>query len=115
MRTREGLQRTPMSCRAAYRLFNTLPGALLLIEARKLKLVAVVSDAPLPGHPEFPLLTDLLPKDAVVGWNGIVVPAKTPRTIVARLNADFVAVIRFPRCRSDLRRWPPCAALGVDS
>jgi tripartite-type tricarboxylate transporter receptor subunit TctC len=75
-------------------MFHPLPGALPLIEARKLKLVAVVSDAPIPGHPEFPLLTGLLPKDAAVGWNGIVVPARTPRAIVARLNADFVAVIR---------------------
>jgi tripartite-type tricarboxylate transporter receptor subunit TctC len=75
-------------------MFHPLPGALPLIEARKLKLVAVVSEAPIPGHPEFPLLTGLLPKDAAVGWNGIVVPARTPRAIVARLNADLVAVIR---------------------
>jgi tripartite-type tricarboxylate transporter receptor subunit TctC len=77
-------------------MFHPLPGALPLIEARKLKLIAVVSDAPIPGHPEFPLLAGLLPKDAVVGWNGIVVPARTPRAIVARLNADFLAVIRSP-------------------
>jgi tripartite-type tricarboxylate transporter receptor subunit TctC len=63
-------------------------------------LVAVVSDAPIPGHPEFPLLTGLLPKDAVVGWNGIVVPARTPRAIVGRLNADFVAVIRSPEVQA---------------
>lgn len=75
-------------------MFHPLPGALPLIETGKLKLVAVVSDAPIPGHPEFPLLTGLLPKDAAVGWNGIVVPAKTPRAIVAKLNADFVDMIR---------------------
>ena len=77
-------------------MFHPLPGALPLIEARKLKLVAVVSDAPIPGYPEFPLLTGLLPKDAAVGWNAIVVPARTPRAIVARLNSEFVAVIRSP-------------------
>ena len=75
-------------------MFHPLPGALPLIEARKLKLIAVVSDAPIPGYPDFPLLTGLLPKDAVVGWNGIVVPAGTPRPIVAKLNADLIAVIR---------------------
>jgi tripartite-type tricarboxylate transporter receptor subunit TctC len=75
-------------------MFHPLPGALPLIETGKLKLLAVVSDAPIPGHPEFPLLTGLLPKEAVVGWNGIVVPAKTPRAIVAKLNADFLAAIR---------------------
>ena len=77
-------------------MFHTLPGALPLIEVGKLRLLAVVSDAAIPGHPEFPLLPGLLPKEAVVGWNGIVVPARTPRSIVAKLNADFVAAIRSP-------------------
>src|SRR4029434_8392796 len=77
-------------------MFHPLPGALPLIEARKLKLIAVVSETPIPGHSELPLLTGLLPKDAAVGGNGIVVPASTPRVIVAKLNADFVAVIRSP-------------------
>ena len=77
-------------------MFNTLPNALPLVEAKKLKLLGVVSDAPIPGHPELPLLSGLLPKEAVVGWNGVVVPARTPRAIVGKLNADLVAVIRSP-------------------
>ncbi len=77
-------------------MFDTLPGALPQIRAGKLKLLAVVSEGPVPGHPDFPVLSGLLPKEAVVGWNGIVVPAKTPRAIVARLNADIVDVIRSP-------------------
>jgi tripartite-type tricarboxylate transporter receptor subunit TctC len=77
-------------------MFDTLPGALPQIRAGKLKLLAVVSEGPVPGHPDFPVLSGLLPKEAIVGWNGLVVPAKTPRTIVAKLNADIDDVIRSP-------------------
>jgi len=77
-------------------MFDTLPNALQPVRSGKLKLLAVVSEGPVPGHPDFPVLSGLLPANAVVGWNGIVVPAKTPRAIVARLNADLVEVIRSP-------------------
>ncbi len=77
-------------------MFDTLPGALPQIRAGRLKLLAVVSEGPVSGHPDLPVLSGLLPNEAVVGWNGIVVPAKTPRAIVARLNADIVDVIRSP-------------------
>ena len=74
-------------------MFDPLPNALPQIRAGKLKLIAVVSEAPMPAYPELPILAGLLPKEAVVGWNGIVVPAKTPRAIVSRLYADFASVI----------------------
>jgi tripartite-type tricarboxylate transporter receptor subunit TctC len=75
-------------------LFDALPNALPQVQSGKLKVIAVVSDAPINGHPEFALLKGLLPADAAVGWNGIMVPAKTPRDIVARLNADVIAAVR---------------------
>jgi tripartite-type tricarboxylate transporter receptor subunit TctC len=36
----------------------------------------------------------LLPVDASTGWNGIIVPARTPRSVVAKLNADIVTAVR---------------------
>jgi tripartite-type tricarboxylate transporter receptor subunit TctC len=77
-------------------MFDTLPNALPQIRAGKLKLLAVVSEGPVPGHPDFPVLSGLLPKGAVVGWNGIIVPTKTPRAVVAKLNADIVDVVHSP-------------------
>ncbi|HEV2008781.1 MAG TPA: tripartite tricarboxylate transporter substrate-binding protein, partial [Burkholderiales bacterium] len=77
-------------------MIDALPNALPHIRSGKLKLLAVLSDGPVPGFPNFPVLSGLVPKGAVVGWNGIVVPAKTPRAIVARLNADLIEVIRSP-------------------
>jgi tripartite-type tricarboxylate transporter receptor subunit TctC len=77
-------------------MFDTLPTALPYIEAGKLKAIAVISDKPLERYPQFPPLRRLLPADATTGWNGIVVPAHTPRAIVAQLNTDIVDAIRSP-------------------
>ena len=86
-------------------MFDTLPSALPQVRAGKLKLLAVVSDDPVPGHPDLPILSGLLPREAIVGWNGIVVPAKTPRAIVAKLNADIVEAVRSADVQALLARY----------
>jgi tripartite-type tricarboxylate transporter receptor subunit TctC len=90
-------------------MFDALPNALPPLKSGKLKLIAVVSEAPLHAHPEFPILQGLLPPGVAVGWNGLVVPAKTPRELVAKLNADIVAVIRSPEVQERF------ASFGVDT
>ena len=75
-------------------MFDTLPSALPLIQQGKVKVLAVIGDTPVPGHPELPILRDLLPADAIVGWNGLVVPSATPRAIVRRLHADVTDATR---------------------
>ena len=77
-------------------MFDTLPSALPVILEGRLKALAVISDAPVPAHPSLPILRDLLPREALVGWNGIVVPAATPRPVVQQLNADLIEAIRSP-------------------
>jgi tripartite-type tricarboxylate transporter receptor subunit TctC len=75
-------------------MFDTLPSALPLVISGKLKPIAVVGDMPLAEHPEFPVLKGLLPAHATTGWNGIVVPSRTPRRIVDQLNADIGSAVR---------------------
>jgi tripartite-type tricarboxylate transporter receptor subunit TctC len=77
-------------------MFDTLPGALQQIKLGKLKVIALVSDTPVAGYPEFPLLSGLLPADATMGWNGIVAPARTSKATVAKLNTDIIAAVRSP-------------------
>jgi len=86
-------------------IFDTLPSALPLARAGRLKLIAVVSDEPVPGEPGLPLLSGLLPHDAVMGWNGLVVPRGTPRPLVARLNADIVEAVRSPEIQALFARF----------
>ena len=90
-------------------MFGTLPGTLPYIRLGKLKVIAIISDTPVPGFPEFSVLAGLLPAGASTGWNGIVVPARTPRAVVAKLNADIIAVVRSPEVQERL------AALTVET
>ena len=83
-------------------MFDTLPGALPQVRAGKLKVLAIVSDAPVAGFTDFPILAGLLPADAITGWNGIVVPARTPRSVVAKLNTDIVAAVRSTEVQKHL-------------
>lgn len=77
-------------------MFNPLPGTLPYIRTGKLKVIAIISDTPVQGFPEFPVLAGLLPAHATTGWNGIVVPARTPRSVVAKLSSDITAAVRSP-------------------
>jgi tripartite-type tricarboxylate transporter receptor subunit TctC len=83
-------------------MFDPLPGALPHIKSGKLKVIAVIGDAPVPGFREFPLLKGLLPAGAATGWNGIIVPARTPAAVVAKLNADIIAAVRAPEVQEQL-------------
>lgn len=86
-------------------IFDTLPSVLPLVRGGRLKLIAVVSDQPVPGEPGLPLLSGLLPREAIVGWNGIVVARGTPRDLVARLNADIVEAVRSPEIQALFARF----------
>jgi tripartite-type tricarboxylate transporter receptor subunit TctC len=85
--------------------FDALPNALPLARAGKLKILAVVSDEPVPGEPGLPILAGLLPHDAMVGWNGLVVPRRTPRALVARLSEDIAEAVRSPEIQAVFARY----------
>jgi tripartite-type tricarboxylate transporter receptor subunit TctC len=85
-------------------MFDTLPTAMPQVRSGGVKLLAVVSDEPRVDAPDRPRLAGLLPRDAVLGWNGIVVPARTPRALVAKLNADLVDAMRSDEVRVALAR-----------
>ena len=75
-------------------MFDTLPNTLPLARQGRVRILAVIGDEAVPGQPGLPLLRDLLPREAIVGWNGIVVPSGTPREVVRKLNADIAEAMR---------------------
>ncbi len=69
---------------------HVLTGKLRALAITSTKRSVVVPDVPTmaqAGYPEF---------DGVVGWNGVHVPAKTPRAIVSKINADIARVLQLP-------------------
>ena len=73
------------------------------IKSGKVRALAVTSAARFPLMPDLPTLAESgLKGFDVAAWNGIIVPAGTPREIVARLNRDVNEILRSPEVKARL-------------
>jgi tripartite-type tricarboxylate transporter receptor subunit TctC len=85
-------------------VFNGLTSAMPLIKSGKLRPLAVTSLNRAGALPDMPTLDELgLKGFQAVAWNGLTAPARTPKEIVARINADLLKVIRSPDLVERLR------------
>jgi len=85
-------------------MFDNLGVSLPLVEAGKLKLLAVASPNRLPALPEVPTIAETLPGFEAVAWYGIVAPPNTPKDIVDKINADVNEALRQPELRDHLKK-----------
>jgi tripartite-type tricarboxylate transporter receptor subunit TctC len=76
--------------------FADLTPALPLIQAGKLKLLAVLSPKRDPDYPDVPALAETLPGYVGQSWQGFFARAGTPKPIVDALNAALVADLKKP-------------------
>ena len=84
-------------------MFSTMPPALPHVKAGKLKALAVTSVQRSPAMPELPTVAEAaLPGFEAITWHGVVAPAGTPGTIVARLNTEIVGILRVPEVKERL-------------
>jgi tripartite-type tricarboxylate transporter receptor subunit TctC len=85
-------------------VFNGLTSALPFIKSGKLRALGVTSlnrSASLPGTPT--LDEAGLKGFQAVAWNGLTAPARTPKNVVDRINADVLKVIRAPELVEKLK------------
>jgi tripartite-type tricarboxylate transporter receptor subunit TctC len=83
--------------------FDGLPAGLPYVKAGKLKGVALTDLARSPLLPEVPTIAESgYPHFEAVAWFGVVAPAKTPKAIIAKMNADMVKVLQMPDVRDKL-------------
>ncbi len=66
------------------------------IRAGKIMALAVTSAQRSPLLPDVPTIAETLPGFEIDTWWGLVAPAGTPRDVVSRLNAAFVAALQSP-------------------
>ena len=78
-------------------VFSTMPPALPHVKTGKLRALGVTSAKRAAIVPDVPTIAESGVKDfEVENWQGIVVPAKTPRAIVERLNDVILRALKQP-------------------
>jgi tripartite-type tricarboxylate transporter receptor subunit TctC len=80
--------------------FTSMPSAVPLINAKRLRPLAVTSEKRLQALPATPTMTEAgvppPPGLDIREWYGVIVPAATPAAIVNKLNAEMVKVYKRP-------------------
>jgi tripartite-type tricarboxylate transporter receptor subunit TctC len=67
------------------------------IQAGKLKPLAMIDSERHPLLPNVPTIKELgYPEAIVVSWFGLLMPSKTPKTIVDRVNAEVLKALQSP-------------------
>jgi tripartite-type tricarboxylate transporter receptor subunit TctC len=84
-------------------IFSSMPPALPHVQSGKLRALGVTSGARSPAAPEVPTIAQSgLPGYEVINWYGVLVPARTPRDIVGKLNAEVVRIMNLPAVKERL-------------
>ena len=78
-------------------VFSTMPPPLPFVKTGKLRALAVTTAKRSKAAPDVPTIAESgVPGFEVQNWQGVVVPAKTPRAIVDRLNREMVKILAQP-------------------
>jgi tripartite-type tricarboxylate transporter receptor subunit TctC len=91
-------------------MFSNVPAAVPYIESGKLRAIAVTGLTRSKALPQVPTVNEAgLPGYDVVSWLALMVPAKTPDEIIARLHAEVAKALASPAGQRHL------AAVGADA
>jgi tripartite-type tricarboxylate transporter receptor subunit TctC len=76
--------------------FDTPVTALPQIRAGTVRALGISTDKRLAVAPDLPTIAEAVPGYEVIGWNGIVAPANTPRPIIDKLNRAIQEALKTP-------------------
>lgn len=81
-------------------VITVVPGAMPQVKAGRARLLAVTTGKRSTLLPDTPTIAESgMPGFEANNWYGIVVPTKTPQSIVVRLNSELVKVLNAPGLR----------------
>ena len=81
-------------------MFDTMLSAMPYVKSGKLKALGVTSPRRSPAAPGLPTLAESgLPGYAVFAWNGVLVPAGTPRTVIEQLSQELKKAMALPQVK----------------
>ena len=84
-------------------MFSDLGPALPLINAGKLRALAVTTKQRFTAAPNIPPLAEVgVPGYDAAAWQGVVAPAQTPKDIITKLNSELNAIVTAEDVRARL-------------
>lgn len=84
-------------------MFDQMTAAVSLVQAGRLKLLAVTSPKRMTLAPNLPTMMEAGIKNfQMSSWQAVYAPKGTPQPIVHRLNAEIVKILRMPDVMSKL-------------
>ncbi|HEX4327117.1 MAG TPA: tripartite tricarboxylate transporter substrate binding protein [Burkholderiales bacterium] len=84
-------------------MFGVAPAALPQVKGGKLRALAVSSQKRYVLLPDVPSVAESgYPDFQVVGWNGLHAPAKTPKAIIDKLNAEVARYLKSKEAQEPL-------------
>ncbi len=76
--------------------FTGMAGGVIQMRAGKLRGLAVTAPKRLAALPDIPAMSEVLPGFEIVGWYGVIAPAKLPKPILTRLHDEIVKILKQP-------------------
>ena len=90
-------------------MFAVMQGGLPHVQAGKLRALAVTGARRSAALPDVPTITEAgVPGADFISWNGVHVPARTPKATIAKLNAELDRLLKLPEVRERMQ------TLGLD-
>ena len=75
--------------------FVGMSAAQALVKGGKLRALAVTAPKRVPSYADLSAMTELVPGFEVVGWYGVMAPAKLPKAIVTQLHDELVKIVKL--------------------
>jgi tripartite-type tricarboxylate transporter receptor subunit TctC len=76
------------------------PNIMPYVKAGRARLLAIADRERHPDYPDVPLISEIYPEFALVGWYALFAPAGTPAAIIERLNAEINRIARLPEIKT---------------
>ena len=81
-------------------MFATIPTLSPYVKTGRLHAIAITSEQRSAAVPGVPTMSETYPGFRVESWVGLLAPVRTPREIIARLNAEVVRILALPEMKA---------------
>ena len=85
-----------LSSEVQFYLIGSVGTAVTHIKTGRIRALGVGAIQRIAALPDVPTIAETLPGYEARGWNGILAPARTPKSVIDRLHREIVKIVRSP-------------------